>query len=164
MGYERMDHADWIERQNVALNKQSARRNRPPLPKKLSEFQAKVADIFGMVGGGIYNAPICSLEKIQWDYSGRGVALTWFREMSTWDFDQLTRLVFLCHAARIRCQIEACAPRIMKLSFWPRSHEGQIAVRHPSLGEAVSEFQKWLPSDHRIIYTHAVNEAEVAEA
>jgi hypothetical protein len=152
MSYQTMDHAVWLERQNVALNRNHAgRRGWKPLPEKLSEFQSKVIDIVGMVGGGIYNANICSPEKIDWDY-GNGVSLTWNQELATWDFDQLSRLVFLCHAARIRCSLSAVAPRKIRMCFWQRKATGDMAVRHPNLDEAVTAFKQYLPADHRILY------------
>lgn len=152
MSYETMDHAEWMQRNNDALRRIAEKKGkkRPDLPVQLSEFQKKVVDIVGMVGGGIYNAPIA--DKIDWTYGGRGVAVIWKREMATWDFNQLTMLVFLCHEARIRCQIESAGPRMMRLSFWERKHEGSMPVRHPSLDEAVAAFKKYLPSDHRIRY------------
>ncbi len=155
-----MDHAGWMESNNQAVNRRNAGRKtrKPPavLPEKLTPFQARVIDIVGMVGGGIYNAPICSAEHIDWHYGFNGVSLTWGREMATWDFAQLSMLVFLCHEARIRCSIEAVAPRTMRLSFWQRAHEGDVARRHPSLDEAVKMFREYLPADHRILYRPAL--------
>jgi hypothetical protein len=163
MSYQTMDHADWLERQNVALNRNRAgRKGCKPLPEKLSEFQAKVIDIVGMIGGGIYNANICSPEKIDWHYGG-GVSLTWFQELATWDFDQLSRLVFLCHMARIRCSVSAVAPRTIRLAFWQRKAAGDMAVRHPNLDEAVEAFKQYLPADHRIVYREPEAADEVKE-
>jgi hypothetical protein len=165
MSYQRMDHAEWMESNNAALNRSMGKRkNWKSLPEKLTEFQAKVIDIVGMVGGGIYNAPICSSERINWQYGFNGVSLTWDREMATWDFTQLTMLVFLCHEARIRCSIEAVAPRTMRMAFFPRTHEGGVARRHPNLDEAVEMFKKYLPEDHRIVYKMPVVEEEKSVA
>jgi hypothetical protein len=152
MSYATMDHADWMQKQIDATRANAQRRGKIPmgLPEQLSDFQKKAVDIVGMVGGGIYNAPIA--DKIDWHYGHTGVAFIWKREMSTWDFDQLTILVFLCHEARIRCQIESAGPSMMRLAFWPRTHKGDVARRHPSLDEAVTAFRAYLPADHRIIY------------
>lgn len=159
MSYATMDHAKWMEDQNAALNRHGSKRRRwKPLPEKLSEFQAKVIDIVGIVGGGIYNAPICSPERIEWEYGFGGVSLTWERELATWDGCQLTQLVFLCHAARIRCSIDAVAPRRFRLSFWQRKTSGDIAVWHPNLEQAVAMFRLYLPEDHRIWCREAFEE------
>lgn len=136
MSYARMDHADWMSRH---------------IRRELNEFEKKVVDIIGMVGGGIYNAPI-NPSKVDWNY-GSGISVVWQREMSSWDFNQLSLLVFLCHTARIRVQIEGCGPRNMRLSFWQRKSSGDMAVRHPDLAEAVASFEEYLPKDHRVRFT-----------
>ena len=155
MSYARMDHARWVERNNAAANKIYAnRRAWRPAPEELSPFQAKVMDICGMVGGGIYNAPI-NWEKVDW-----GVGGTWRRmfvpwrdgRMATFDFYPLTLLVLLCHEARIRCEILAKAAGHFELFFSERSHEGGMAERHPNIDEAIAAFREYLPADHRIIY------------
>ena len=70
MSYQRMDHAEWMRSNNHAINRRRARQSKPPLPEEFTEFQTKVIDIVGMVGGGIYNAPICGPESIDWEYGG----------------------------------------------------------------------------------------------
>jgi len=75
--------------------------------------------------------------------------------MATFDFVQLTMLVFLCHEARIRVQIEGVAPHRLRLSFWQRvskEENDNTACWHPNLDEAVAMFRKYLPADHRIVY------------
>ena len=149
--YQFMDHAEWMESNNRALNRLNANKRRyERLPEELSDFQKRVTDIVGMVGGGIYNAPIS--QKVDWQYGGTGVSFTWHREMATFDFSQLTMLVFLCHEARIRCQVESGGPRMLRISFWQRKATGDMAVRHPNLDEAVEAFRQYLPADHRIVY------------
>lgn len=145
MSYANFDHAGWME-----AHLASTRRRGAKVPEKLSDFQKKVVGIVGIIGSGIYNAPI-NPDKIEWDH-GRGVSMVWMREMATWDFNQLTWLVFLCHEARIRCSVEGCGPRNLRLSFWPREAEGQMSVRHPDLGEAVKIFRQWFTSSHPINY------------
>lgn len=55
MSYARIDHAAWVEDNNRGYNQMYAkRRSWKPAPEKLTDFQAKVMDICGMVGGGIY--------------------------------------------------------------------------------------------------------------
>lgn len=171
MSYANMDHAGWVE-SNIAATKArkpTAHQSRQAAngkgmhaaPDKLSPFQARVMDILGMVGGGIYNAPI-SWPSVVWDY-GRGLSLIWHvgNGLATFDFNQLTMLVFLCHEARIRCEIEDGGPRMLRLSFWQRSHEGMMGQRHPSLAEAVEAFRQYLPLDHRIIYKPGAREEQI---
>lgn len=150
-----MDHAGWVEGNNAAANEIYAkRRNYRPAPEKLTPFQARVMDICGMVGDGIYNAPI-NWEKVNWGAGARhsGMFVPWRDgRMSTFDYFPLTLLVLLCHEARIRCEIRAKAAGHFELSFFQRSHEGGMALRHPNIAEAVEAFREYLPAEHRITY------------
>lgn len=159
MSYARMDHAEIVESHYRATRRLAERpgatkrqkTKAAKFPEKLTDFQAKVMDILGMVGGGIYNAPL-DMDKIDWDYGYNGVSVLWHRDMATFDFHQLTTLVFLCHEARIRVDISPATFRQVRLSFWQRGHEGDMTRRHPNLDEAVAAFRAWLPADHRIRY------------
>lgn len=155
MSYNTMDHAGWVEHNNRAYNQGNAKkRGFKARPETLSRFQAKVMDICGMVGGGIYNAPI------NWDRVdfGRGVGISGMfvpwrdGRMATFDYHALTQLVLLCHEARIRVEISAKSYGHFELRFWQRTHEGGIAARHPNIDEAVEAFRNYLPDDHRIRY------------
>jgi hypothetical protein len=158
MSYNRMDHAAWAEQNNACANEQYRNRKTYRLaPEKLTDFQAKVMDILGMVGGGIYNAPI-NWDKVQWGSGGShsGMFVPWRDgRMATFDFYPLTNLVFLCHEARIRCEIRAKSFGHFELSFFQRVREGGMAKRHPNLDEALAAFREYLPADHRIIYRDA---------
>jgi hypothetical protein len=153
MSYQRHDHAAWVEDNNRAANRLYAnRKSYRPAPEALTDFQAKVMDILGMVEGGIYNASI-TWEKVEWGYGFGGLSVV-VRDAgyATWDFAKLTRLVFLCHEARIRCDLSARTGGYFGLVFHPRTHDGGMAERHPNLDEAVEAFREYLPPDHRIIY------------
>ena len=146
MAYVNFDHAGWMETHLASM-----RRRGKSVPESLNEFQKRVVNIVGIVGGGIYNAPI-NPDKIDWNY-GYGVSMVWRHgDMATWDFNRLTWLVFLCHEARIRCQIDGCGPRSMRFSFWQRHADGGMASRHPNLDEAIKAFREAFPADHQINY------------
>lgn len=162
MSYQTMDHAGWVENNNAAANRIFGhRKTYKPAPEQLTPFQGRVMDILGMVCGGIYNAPI-SWEKTDWN-AGRGVFVT-LRDngFATFDFHRLTALVFLCHEARIRCEISAKTRGYFEIGFWQRSHEGGMSERHPNLAEAVEAFRTYLPADHNIIYTAHEPKSEAA--
>lgn len=171
MSYATMDHAGWVEN-NVRLERKrflEARRRKPrkdtekgygAAPETLTPLQRKVFDILGMVGGGIYNAPI-AWDAIVWRW-GNGIAIPWRNGMSTFDFRELTMLVLLCHEARIRCGIQPHGFKHLLLTFFQRGHEGGMSARHPNIDEAVADFRKYLPDAHPIIY-QAAAPARVAE-
>jgi hypothetical protein len=152
MSYQTMDHGGWVEENNAAGNR--VHRNRKGYkarPETLSPFQKRVMDILGMTFGGIYNAPI-NWDKVEWN-TGGGVFVT-ARDVSfsTFDFYRLTALVFLCHEARIRCEVSAKTRGYFELGFWQRKAVGGMGERHPNLSEAVAAFRDYLPADHSIIH------------
>jgi hypothetical protein len=160
MSYATMDHADWVEHHNAAQNRQRARRKSySPAPEKLTPFQARAVDILGIVFGGVYNAPI-AWESVDWRHGGNGVSvlLTYGRELATYDFNQLTMFVFLCHEGRIRGSIQPGGFRSLRISMWPRRAEGGVARRHPTIEEALVTFREYVPADHRIFVTETMAE------
>ena len=162
MSYQTMDHAGWVESNNAAGNRlYRNRKGYKPTPEKLTPLQGRVIDILGMVCGGIYNAPI-SWDKTDWTVGGGMFVTLRDSGFATFDFHRLTALVFLCHEARIRCEISAKARGYFEIGFWQRSHEGGMGERHPNLAEAVEAFRAYLPADHNIIYTAPEPKSEAA--
>jgi hypothetical protein len=157
MSYMNMDHAAWCESNNAA-----GRRTSKPkkidgqlvgyhaAPPKLTQFQARVMDMLGIICGGIYNAGI-SWETVEWDYGGSlSVVIAGGNGWSTFDFSRLTSFVLLCHTARIRGDISPAGPGRYRLSFWQRTAIGGMNRRHPDLGEAVAAFENELPAASHI--------------
>lgn len=60
---------------------------------------------------------------------------------ATYDFDQLTRLVFLAHDRSVRVQIQAKG-RGLEIAIWGRAREGGMALRHPDLDSAMAEWRR----------------------
>lgn len=155
--YVNMDHADWVQRQigptKARLRGAESRKESgwAVAPDQISEFQAKVFDILGIAFGGIYNAPI-GWRGLQWHWGGGIAVPIGGNSLCTFDFGQLTMLVFLCHEARIRFGVEGYGMQGLLLTFYPRQRVGDIARRHPNLDEAVEAFRRHLPRDHRIAY------------
>lgn len=169
MSYVNMDHASWVAR-NIEGHKRmkaTAREQRAAADNKgwhaapdvMTPFHRRAFDILGIVGNGIYNAPI-AWSGIVW--YPRQIIVPWRNGLGTWDFMELTRLVFLCHQARIRGYIEPGAPRHLNIWLSERTHEGDIARRHPNLDEAVAEWLKEVPADHPIVYRLPETNSEAA--
>ena len=154
--YEYTDHAEAMERTIAAVKHLfEGKHVRPkyPMPDVLSGFQRRVCDILGMVAGGISHAPIPDPDRIDWNSGWGGLSVPWGNtDLATFDYGQLTLFVFLCHEARIRFAIRPNGPRGFLLQFSPRVPEGDMALRHPNLDEAVAAFRRYLPADHRIVY------------
>lgn len=162
MSYINMDHAGWVERNILASKRQMPNKQQRQAavdhkgwygaPDKLSPFQARVMNILGIVGNGIYNAPI-AWDNVEWGHTDwQFVLVPWGRTLSTFDFSELTRLVFFCHDARIRCEIEPLTFRRLKLGFWPRIAVGGNAKRHPNLDEAVAEYRMLIDGGHHTAF------------
>lgn len=159
MSYINMDHAGWVQSQIGASKKQKmtkrdqrARADHKgwfAAPDDLTPFQRRAFDILGIIGNGIYNAPI-AWDGVIWarDY----LIVPWRKGLGTWDFMELTRLVFLCHEARIRGYIETHSPRHLAIALHERSHHGGMSKRHPNLDEAISGFRSEFGSHHSINY------------
>ena len=169
MSYANMDHAGWVQNQITCMKpRKSTKRQRDAAaehkgwlaaPDQLNAFQRRAFDILGIVGNGIHNCPI-SWKALVWH--PRFIIAPWFGHLATWDFKGLTRLVLLCHDARIRGQISPCGPHLLYIALHERAANGPISVRHPSLAEAVADHRKEISEQHAIYYQHAPA-AEVAE-
>ena len=62
---------------------------------------------------------------------------------STFDHDDLTRLVFTGHDHCIRFEVRSSGPRMLKLCAWKRhTRTGQLFERHPTLEEAVTKWRE----------------------
>lgn len=171
MSYARMDHAGWVQRQidayrtipiRYAADKKRAAQGKGwyAAPEKLTEFHTRVFDILGIVGGGIYNAPI-SWDTVEWRLRN-AIAVTWSRDLSTFGFASLTYLVVLCHEARIRCNIEASSRGYFSLFLSQRQPAGGFSDRHPNIAEATAYILEAIGPDHRIIYREPVAAQEAA--
>ena len=62
--------------------------------------------------------------------------------MSSFDFDELTRLVISAHDNCVRVEVCQGPPRGVKIRLWPRfTREGSTTQRHPEIEEAVLKFR-----------------------
>jgi hypothetical protein len=61
-------------------------------------------------------------------------------ELATFDFTDLTYLVFLAHDLCIRVSVSARSTGLLELKFHPRQREGRMGQRHPTLDDV---FDKW---------------------
>jgi hypothetical protein len=154
MMYLDYDHAGWVERNNAAgrarCPSKKSTLNRVTgyhaAPEKLSPFHRRAVTILGLIWNGINNAPII-WGTVHW-YSA-GISVGFSEVLSSFDGDGLTKLVMLCHDARIRVHIRAAAgvPGELRLTLWQRQKSRDLLSGHPSLGEAVAAYREALPLD-----------------
>ena len=96
---------------------------------------------------------------------GKGWSLTTFVTPSTFDFDELTRLVFLAHEHRVRVEISPASPKYLRISAWKRPPledvSGSVIEGHPSLEQAVD---KWKTARHSSWIRYLSGKLTVGEA
>lgn len=161
-----MDHAGWVQsriahmkpRKPTKRERDAAAEHKGWLaaPDQLNAFQRRAFDILGIVGGGIYNCPI-AWRALVW--APCFIVAPWYHSLATWDFGALTRLVLLCHDARIRADVSPCNRRYLHVSLHQRAAEGCVSVRHPSLTEAVTGQRSEISEQHTIYFQPPVVEA-----
>lgn len=73
---------------------------------------------------------------------GNGVCVNYSGDLSTHDFDRLTRLVLLAHRDAVRIEISSSGPGMVKIIAHKRKHGARKQMKsyewHPSLGNLMS--------------------------
>ena len=78
---------------------------------------------------------------------GIGWCVSTWADLSTFDADKLTRLVFLAHDYCVRAEVTHSGPRMVRICIWQRdTREGSIAERHPTLEQAVAAWRERNPA------------------
>lgn len=101
----------------------------------MSPLGIVVADALGFVYRGIYHLPPSLLERVEW-FDERYIAISVPRDLCTWDGNELTRLVVICHDLMLRMEVDPAGPYHLRLSFYQRrARTGSISARMPTLEE-----------------------------
>lgn len=120
--------ADWVEK---------------ALGVKVSALGRSVADLLGELFRGIYNMNQKHLRETAWDKEDIIQVHVAFADWSTYDFDNLTRLVFLAHHRALRVEMRPMAKSHMRLRFSQRQRLDRAFYEyHPGLQEAVNLFMQ----------------------
>lgn len=112
-------------------------------PEELSPLGVLVADILGSMFGGLYHLPHRTYERPDWSNPDYIEVLIDSRlaSMATYDFNQLTRLVIMCHDQALRCGIQARTFNVLLLTFSPRQREGDQSHGHPTIEQAIASLR-----------------------
>lgn len=80
---------------------------------------------------------------------GSGVAVNHYGGYwATFDFDRLTRLVFLAHDRCIRAEFEGSGPGLIRLVLHKRhSRDGRMSEKHPTIEQALSAWRLHHPKE-----------------
>lgn len=135
------DAAAWMQDN---LNAMAQYGRKPTEPYVLSDFDKRAVGVLAKAFRmGIYNVPV-DWKKVEWRLGGAGVRFTMSspRELSTWDFDTLSRLVIAAHEECIRISIEGAPGSKLKILMFPRlGREGRMSERHPTIEQAVADYR-----------------------
>lgn len=78
---------------------------------------------------------------------GRGIQMSTTQDFSTFDFDRMTRAVFLAHDRCIRMEITSSGPGMIRLCLWKRHsrEDSEIWDRHPTIETALARYRERKP-------------------
>jgi len=105
---------------------------------QLQPFPVRAERVLTRTYRGIHHAPkihkrMAGSEFEHWEVNHYG-------DLSTYDFDTLTRLVVAAHEDCVRASISSSGPRMVKITLHNREGtEGSIFMRHPRMQQAVTE-------------------------
>ena len=93
--------------------------------------------VFDLIGGEHH---LCGKLK---EY-GSGIEYnTRHDSLATYDFNLLTRMVFMAHDRLIRVEIKPSGPGMLKWCLWQRTkREGSMFERHPTIETALNNYRK----------------------
>lgn len=111
--------------------------------EKPSEVGYRCANLLARLVGGLHHVDHDSAKKAEWS-NARHVSINMGNEnFATFDFNTLTRLVFLAHELCIRVELRAVRGCIIQLMMHPRhTREGGMCERHPTIEQALEVFAK----------------------
>jgi hypothetical protein len=104
---------------------------------ELSALGREAADLLGDVFLGIYHMRYTSLKKVNWK-DGYCIEVTLDRELSSFDGDELTRLILLAHDRMLRISLSGLGPGYIRLTIHKRhKREGQLHERMPTIDKHI---------------------------
>ncbi len=64
-----------------------------------------------------------------------------YEDISTYDYDVLTRLVLAAHKYAVRVSIKSSGPRLLKLTLFARKRDAGMTERHPTIQQAIDKYE-----------------------
>ncbi len=99
-------------------------------------LKEKVEAVLGEVYNGLHHLPNKLKDR------GHYFELNHYGDLATFDFSQLTTLVFAAHRYCVRVSVNSSGRGLVKLLFHDRNREGGMSQRHPSLEDAVKTYMR----------------------
>lgn len=115
------------------------------LTKKPFSELGKDVDWFLDTMWGLHNLNRTSLSKIDWE-NDTWICFTYNHYLSTFDGNDLTRLVVIAHQRMLRVSLKGVGPGYIQLMFHKRTtRTGNIYEKCPDILEHVNEIIKYHP-------------------
>jgi hypothetical protein len=112
----------------------------------MSPLGENVANLLDKVFCGIYHLDASKLKKINWsDTHFVAVQLHW-QSLSTYDNDNLTRLVVLAHDHCLRVDISARTVKTIEIMFHQRKPGGSLMDRMPTMEQHLADIRRYHPA------------------
>lgn len=109
----------------------------------MSMTKEQAIEFFGEIYCGKHHIPGKHCEPVPW---GDGWCVNHTGELSTFDFNKLTRLVFLAHDRCVRVSIQSSGPGMVRICIWQREKRtGSIFESHPAIETALEDWRKIHP-------------------
>lgn len=100
----------------------------------------RMENVLAFTFRGLHNAPRVHKHKVgeEWEYW----EVNAFGDLSTYDLDQLTRLVLAAHDNCVRASVQSSGPRMVKIALHPRfTRTGSINNKCPEFDEHIAELR-----------------------
>lgn len=100
---------------------------------------------------GLHHLDQDLMRKINWDDTHHIEMKLRYVNLATFDFNNLTTLVFLAHDYGIRVEINPSSNLYLRVLFHQRAcREGNIVHRHPTIEDALIEWRKTHPNNNKM--------------
>jgi hypothetical protein len=73
---------------------------------------------------------------------GEGVSVTHYAGMSTYDYDELTRLVVAAHDEAVRVDLIGASHGYIRIGLTPRLRDGSLYDSHPTIEAAIEKARR----------------------
>jgi len=110
---------------------------------ELSPLGARVAELLDDVFDGIYHIAE-QVKEAEWT-NNHYIQIRCSRDFSTYDSNLLTKLVFAAHQYAIRVEVNPRSNKYLTLLFHGRQRGGRGFEHHPTIEEAVEQWNKYHP-------------------
>ena len=110
------------------------------LQSEFSPVNERMERVLSVMFRGIHHCP--EIHKYHVDTKHERWEVNTWNDLSTYDFDLLTRLVIAGHDECVRVTITNSGPRMVKIQLWPRfKREGSVTERHPTIDQAIASLR-----------------------